>query len=125
MRKAHNLLQACAAVSSVIDHKTISQVVSFAEPKDIEAVVKYAISGKFVEAKKLLTDVMVKHGLSGIDVIKQIQKEIQELHIDEKIKIGLIKACGEAEFRLVEGSNEFIQLFALLAEFALIGGKNA
>ena len=123
MRKAHNLLQACAAVSSEIDNKIISQVVSFAEPKEIEAVVKKAVEGKFIEAKKILTDVIVKHGLSGIDIIKQIQKEIQNMNLDEKIKIKLVRACGETEFRLVEGSNEFVQLFAMLAEFALIGGK--
>ncbi len=123
MRKAHNLLQACAAVSSEIDSKIISQVVSFAEPKEIEAVVKKAVEGKFIDAKKILTDVIVKHGLSGIDVIKQIQKEIQNMNLDEKIKIKLVRACGETEFRLVEGSNEFVQLFAMLAEFALIGGK--
>jgi len=134
MRKAHNLLQACAAVTDYranvggieknwINIETVSRVVSFAEPKEIEAVVKKAVDGKFIDAKKILTDVIVKHGLSGIDVIKQIQKEIQNMNLDEKIKIKLIRACGETEFRLVEGSNEFVQLFAMLAEFALIGGK--
>ena len=133
MRKAHNLLQACAAVTDYranvggieknwINIETVSRVVSFAEPKEIEAVVKKAVDGKFIDAKKILTDVIVKHGLSGIDVIKQIQKEIQNMNLDEKIKIKLIRACGETEFRLVEGSNEFVQLFAMLAEFALIGG---
>ncbi|MCX6774618.1 MAG: replication factor C small subunit, partial [DPANN group archaeon] len=123
MRKAHNLMQACAAISPEINHITVSQVVSFAEPKEVELVVKSALNGKFVDAKKILTDVMVKHGLSGIDMIKQIQKEAQELQIDERVKIRMIKACGEAEFRMVEGSNEFIQLAALLAEFAIIGGE--
>lgn len=123
MRKAHNLMQACASVAQRIDHKTVSQVVSFAEPKEIESVVRKAIDGRFVDAKKTLTDVMVRHGLSGIDIIKQIQKEVQDLNIDEKIKIKLIRACGEAEFRLVEGSNEFVQLASLLAEFALIGSS--
>jgi replication factor C small subunit len=122
MRKAHNLMQACSAISPEINHKTVSQVVSFAEPKEVELVVKSALNGKFVDAKKILTDVMVKHGLSGIDMIKQIQKEVQELQIDERMKICMIKACGDTEFRLVEGSNEFIQLAALLAEFAIIGG---
>ena len=94
-----------------------------AEPKEIEAVVKLAISGRFVEAKKKLTDVMVSHGLSGLDVIKQIQKEIWLLDLDEKIKIELTRICGEIEFRMVEGANEFIQLAALLAEFAIAGNK--
>lgn len=130
MRKAHNLMQACAATlkregcdENIISLKNISQIISFAEPKEIEAIVKLALAGNFLEAKKKLTDVMVMHGLSGVDIIKQIQKEVWDLKLDEKIKIELIRICGEIEFRMVEGSNEFIQLAALLAEFAAVGCK--
>ena len=127
MRKAENMLQACAATAEVVGSKKtitiafVKQIVSFAEPKEIENIVKLAIAGKFLEAKKKLTDVMVSHGLSGMDIIKQIQKEIWLLDIDEKLKIKLTKACGDYEFRLVEGSNEFIQLSGLLAEMGMIG----
>ena len=127
MRKAENLLQACAATAEVSANKKIitiafvKQIVSFAEPKEIELAVKLALAGKFLEAKKKLTEIMVAHGLSGMDVIKQIQKEIWNLDVDEKLKIQLTKACGDYEFRLVEGSNEFIQLAGLLAEMGLIG----
>ncbi len=141
MRKAENLLQACAATANVketppemfeahgfkegvirvIGLAEISEIISFAEPKDIELAVKLALAGKFLDAKKKLTDVMVAHGLSGMDVIKQIQKEIWNLDVDEKLKIKLTKVCGDYEFRLVEGSNEFIQLAGLLAEIGLIG----
>ncbi len=139
MRKAENILQACSATAreDPVKHfedggvkgtvarsfglQEVSEVISFAEPKDIELAVKLALAGKFLDAKKKLTDVMVAHGLSGFDVIKQIQKEIWNLDVDEKLKIKLIKACGDYEFRLVEGSNEFIQLSALLAEMGLIG----
>jgi len=129
MRKAHNLLQACAATlkrdgeENTISLKNISQIISFAEPKEVEAVVKLALAGSFLDAKKKLVDVMVAHGLSGLDIIRQIQKEVWDLKLDEKIKIELIRICGEIEFRMVEGSNEFIQLASLLAEFAAVGGK--
>jgi len=36
---------------------------------------------------------------------------------DEK-RIELIDKCGEIEFRMVEGADEFIQLEALLASYA-------
>ncbi|MBS3125749.1 replication factor C small subunit [Candidatus Woesearchaeota archaeon] len=127
MRKAENMLQACAATAEVVGEKKritiafVKQIVSFAEPKEIEAAVKLALAGKFLEAKKKLADIMVAHGLSGMDVIKQIQKEIWNLDVDEKLKIKLTKACGDYEFRLVEGSNEFIQLAGLLAEMGMIG----
>ncbi|MFH0869059.1 MAG: replication factor C small subunit [archaeon] len=127
MRKAENLLQACAATlkrdgeENIISLKNISQIISFAEPKEIEAVVKLALAGNFLDSKKKLTDVMVAHGLSGIDIIKQIQKEVWDLKLDERIKIELVRICGEIEFRMVEGANEFIQLASLLAEFAAVG----
>jgi len=123
MRKAENLLQACASVTKTIDEKAVTEVVSFAEPKEIKETIELAIKGKFIEAKTKLIDIMVAHGLSAIDTIKQIQKEIWNLNVSERKKVELIKACGEYEFRLVEGSNEFIQMSALLAEFGLIGEK--
>ena len=47
---------------------------------------------------------------------KQIQKEIWNLEqIKDLIKVKLIDKCGEIEFRLVEGSDEFVQLESFLA----------
>ena len=64
---------------------------------------------------------MLKESISGQDVIKAIQKEIWNLPIDANLKVKLTEKTGEAEFRLVEGSDEFIQLEALLASFILAG----
>jgi replication factor C small subunit len=123
-RKAENLLQACSAITNEITLSVVEQVVSFAEPQEISKVVEFAVSGKFVEAKTKLFDIMIKHGLSGMDIISQIQKQIWKMDsIDEKAKVELIKSCGEYEFRLVEGSNEFIQLDAMLAHFTQIDGR--
>lgn len=63
---------------------------------------------------------MLKYGLSGLDLIKQIQKAVWDLDIDGKKKVCLIDKCGEIEFRMVEGADEFIQLEALLAQFTLL-----
>ncbi|MCK5321517.1 hypothetical protein KAJ38_02975, partial [Candidatus Pacearchaeota archaeon] len=54
------------------------------------------------------------------------QKEVWNLPIDNLLKVKLTEKTGEAEFRLVEGADEFIQLEALLAGFILagIGGVN-
>jgi DNA polymerase III delta prime subunit len=35
----------------------------------------------------------------------------------------LMEKCGEIEFRMTEGSDEFIQLEALLSQFVLYGSK--
>jgi replication factor C small subunit len=55
-----------------------------------------------------------------MDLIKQIQAEVLRLDIEGTTKLRMIEKCGEIEFRLVEGSDEFIQLEGLLASFGLI-----
>jgi ATP-dependent Lon protease len=53
--------------------------------------------------------------------IKAIQKEIWNLPIEPDIKVRLTEKTGEIEFRIVEGSDPFIQLQALVASFVLAG----
>ena len=74
-------------------------------------------------ARNKLYDLLLKNGLSGGDVIKQIHRTIFDLTIPDVSKIKLIEKTGEIEFRLTEGSNEHIQLETLLAQFALEGNK--
>jgi len=64
---------------------------------------------------------MLRDSVSGSDIIKSIQKEIWGLAIDAEIKVRLTEKTGEIEFRLTEGSDEFIQLEALLASFVMAG----
>ncbi|MGV8169251.1 MAG: replication factor C small subunit [Candidatus Nanoarchaeia archaeon] len=122
-RRLENLLQATASMGDKIEEDSIYSVASFAEPKEIQEVLESCVKGHFEDAKKKLLDTMLKQGLSGIDVIKQIQKECWGIKADNKIKLEMVKQCGEAEFRMVEGSDEFIQLEALLANFVLLNVK--
>jgi len=57
-------------------------------------------------------------------MIKQIQKEIWGLDVSSAKKVALINKCGEIEFRLVEGSDQFIQLEALLAQIYFEASQN-
>ena len=119
VRKVTNILQSCAAISSNINKQLIYSLVSIAEPKEIKEILALAIARQFIRARELLLSTMLKHGLSGTDILKQIQKEtINITDISEEKRIDLIDKCGEIEFRMVEGSDEFIQLEALLANFA-------
>lgn len=120
LRRAENILQSCAAINKRIDEKLIYDIVSAARPKEIRNVLVYAINGSFIKARDLLLDTMIKHGLSGIDIIKQIQREVWNLDIEDNIKMKIIKRCGLTEFRMVEGSDEFIQLESFLSSIALL-----
>lgn len=120
-RRIINLLQATASISPNITPDLINTIISQAKPSDVKIVLDYCLAGDFENARKKLLDIMLKDSISGTDIIKAIQKEIWNLKIDEELKVKLTEKTGEIEFRLVEGSDEFIQLEALLASFILAG----
>jgi len=120
-RKATNLLQSTASISPSINQELVSTIISNAKPKDIKVVLDYALAGDFQNSREKLLDIMLKESISGQDVIKAIQKEIWNLPIEPEIKVRLTEKTGESEFRIVEGSDPFIQLQALLASFVLAG----
>ena len=120
-RRVINLLQASSSITPAITTELINTLISSAKPADIKIVLEYALSGDFPKAKEKLLDVMLRESISGTDAIKAIQKEIWNLQIDDELKVRLTEKTGEIEFRLVEGSDEFIQLEALLAGFVLAG----
>jgi replication factor C small subunit len=120
-RRVINLLQASASISPSITTELIQTLVSSAKPADIKIVLEYALSGDFLKSKEKLLDIMLRDSVPGTDIIKSLQKEIWNLQIDNELKVRLTEKTGEIEFRLVEGSDEFIQLEALLASFVLAG----
>ena len=122
-RKAINLLQATASISLNINAEMINIITATTKPADIKVVLDYALEGDFLRAREKLLDVMLKESISGTDIIKAIQKEIWTLDIDPEIKVKLTEKTGEIEFRIVEGSDEFVQLESLLASFILAGQK--
>lgn len=120
-RRVINLLQATSSISTSIAPELVETMISNAKPKDIKVVLDYALSGDFEKAREKLLDVMLKESISGQDVIKAIQKEIWNLQIEPDIKVKLTEKTGEIEFRIVEGSDTFIQLESLIASFVLAG----
>ncbi|HYD03043.1 MAG TPA: replication factor C small subunit [Alphaproteobacteria bacterium] len=123
VRKLENILQACAVLSKKITEEIVFEVAAYAKPKEILEVLELCVKQDFPKAKNKLLDTMLNYGLSGVDVIKQVQKEIWALKIDSHKQLEMVKECGEVEFRLIEGSDEFLQLESLLAKFVLINSS--
>jgi replication factor C small subunit len=120
-RRVINLMQASSSISPAISLELVNTLISSAKPNDIKIVLEYALSGDFLKSKEKLLEIMLRESISGTDIIKSIQKEIWNLQIDDELKVKLTEKTGEVEFRLVEGSDEFIQLEALIASFVLAG----
>jgi len=125
-RKLENVLQSCAVIKKDLDLELVYSMASAAKPKEIKEVLELALKQDFLTSRKRLLDLMLNYGLSGIDVIKQVQKAIWKLDseiVSDNVKVTLIDKCGEVEFRIVEGSDEYLQLEAFLAFVMLQGAK--
>ena len=120
LRKLTNILQSAALQDVKITDSNIYEVAARARPKEIVAMLKFAIDGDFERARAELDNLMLKQGMSAEDIITQCYKEVQNLSIDERAKLKTVVALGETNFRVVEGANERIQLEAMLAQLALI-----
>ncbi|MBT4935753.1 replication factor C small subunit [Candidatus Woesearchaeota archaeon] len=122
-RRLENIMQSCAVIKNDIDAELVYSMASVAKPKEVNDILSVAVTGDFQTSRKKLLDLMLNYGLSGLDVIKQIQREIWKVELDDRKKVELVDKCGEVEFRMVEGSDEYIQLESFLAYAVLVGNR--
>jgi replication factor C small subunit len=125
LRHAINSLQTAAVFrNGVVDEKTVLQVVGEASPQQVQMMLNKALNGDFIEARKLMYDLIGSYGFSGSEIVRQMQRELFKLsYVSPEEKAELSNIIGEYDFRLTQGANSDIQLSALLAQFAKFGKK--
>lgn len=124
LRHAINALQTAAAYKEggEVDEKVVSQVIGEASPKQVQLMLNKAINGDFMEARKIMYDIIGTYGFMGAEIIRQMQKELFKIsYINPEQKAELSNILGEYDYRLTQGANTDIQLSALLAQFARVG----
>jgi len=123
LRHAINALQAAAAYrNGLVDEKTVSLVLGEASPVQVQLMIKKALYGDFIEARKILYDLMGSFGFTGADIVRQMNRELYKIStLTPEQKADLTNIIGEYDYRLTQGANSDIQLSALLAQFAKIG----
>ncbi len=119
-RRAINYLQSCGTISKKIDQDIVFRVAGEVPPDKIREILQTALEGQLQFSLKLLKDITREYGLSGINIIKNIYREIYDLPISEALKIELSKLLAEFEYRLSQGGTEEIQLQALLANIVML-----
>ena len=121
LRRATNTIQAAASMDKKIDAETVYSVIGRANPEDIDDMIKTAMKGDFLGARKKLREMILKYGVAGSDIIKQIHTSIFRSMLPDSWKVTLSEAIGEIDFRLVQGADEEVQLSALLARLTEAG----
>jgi len=123
LRRTINVLQTAASTGKPIDEETVYSVVGRANPADVREMMITALNGDFIKARNKLRELLLKYGLAGSDILGQIHSEVFRLNIPERWKVKIMEIIGETDYRLLQGSNEEIQLSALLARFVEAGAE--
>ena len=121
LRKATNALQVAAAVSPKIDADSLYRAASAARPEAVKKLVETALTGDFLGARTMLDDLLLEYGLAAEDLLREIYRAVYDLSVPDRVKVEMVDRVGEADYRLIQGSNDRIQLEALLSRFALLG----
>jgi len=123
LRKAINILQAASALDKVVTEKVVYKVLGKITPVEVKEMINSALKGEFLDAREKLRVLLYAYGLSGLDVLKMMYRELSSPDVINKfsshLQAELIELIGETNFRIVEGGDDEIQLCALLAKIAL------
>ncbi len=120
MRQAINVLQAVSITTRKLTVESVYEVAASLKPEEVKDILELSLKGNFTQARDKLIELMVERGMSGVDVIKAIHREILHLPVEEREKAYLIDKLGECEFRIVEGGSEDLQIEAFLAQVAAL-----
>jgi replication factor C small subunit len=122
LRKAINALQAAASLGKPIEAETVYSVIGRVNPIDIRGMLMQAMRGDFIGSRDRLREMILKYGVAGSDIIRQIHIEIFRMKdFSDPWKVKLADVIGEVDFRLVQGADEEVQLSALLARLVEAG----
>ena len=123
MRKAINALQGAAIISTTIDSPMVYAITSNARQDEIEDLLKLALAGDFDGAESLLGHLLHERGIAPNELINQCYRALVKRGMNRALKVELIDALGETDFRLSEGASSDIQMEALIARFVLSSTK--
>ncbi|MDH4213714.1 MAG: replication factor C small subunit [Candidatus Thorarchaeota archaeon] len=124
MRAAINLLQAASSTGQQITDKIVYAISGRASPETVKAMITDARDGRYIDALQALRSLIYHEGVSPVDLVKQMHKEIQTLNLPNQLQMDVLEQIAEVEFRIGEGSNGEIQLTALLAHIGLGSDSN-
>ncbi len=120
LRRLVNTLQASSSVEKNITKAVIDEILDFVSPKEVKEMIEYANKGDFFKARDVMIKLRTIRGLSALEILKEIYREVIDMDIDPKVKIKFVDRIATVEFRIVEGSDEELQLEALLAMMSLL-----
>jgi replication factor C small subunit len=120
LRHSINILQAAAGMGSVSIVNVVASIGLSGKVK-VGEIIRFAIAGKFNDARIKLLELTNVYGMSERDFLKYANQELYEMKIDHLHELAALMA--EYDYRLAVGAHPEIQLSALLAQLGKLGSK--
>ena len=115
LRHAINLMQATASLGGITE-ENVKASAGLTKTSDVDEVLKIALSGKVVEAREKMIELIKVYGMSESDFLKYLNSAVF------KSKHGklsdILQVIAKYDYRILVGANSEIQLSAMLAELA-------
>lgn len=113
LRHAINLMQATASIGD-ISEDNVKASAGLTKTSDVDSVLKMALSGKIIDAREKMIELIKVYGMSESDFLKYLNSAVFKTK-HEKLS-DILEVIAKYDYRILVGANPEIQLSALLAE---------
>ena len=113
LRHAINLMQATASIGE-ISEVNVKSSAGLTKTSDVDIVLKMALSGKIVDAREKMIELIKVYGMSESDFLKYLNSAVFKTK-HENIS-DILEVIAKYDYRILVGANPEIQLTAMLAE---------
>jgi replication factor C small subunit len=117
LRHAINLMQATASIGD-ISEDNVKASAGLTKTSDVDAVLKMALSGKIIDAREKMIELIKVYGMSESDFLKYLNSAVFKTKHEKLSEI--LEVIAKYDYRILVGANPEIQLSALLAELGRI-----
>lgn len=117
LRHAINLMQATASFGKITSENVKSSA-GLTKTSDVDAVLKMTLSGKIIDAREKMIELIKVYGMSESDFLKYLNASVFKSKHDKLSDI--LEVIAKYDYRILVGANPEIQLSAMLAEIGNI-----
>ncbi len=117
MRHAINIMQAAASLGPITE-ENVKVSAGLTRTSDVDTVLKAALSGRLVEAREKMIELIRVYGMSESDFLKYINSAVFKSRHDRLPEI--LEIIARYDYRVLVGANSEIQLSAMLAELGTL-----
>ena len=116
LRHAINLMQATASTGRVSE-ESVRSAAGLAKTEDVADILKMVLSGRIVDAREKMVELIKVYGMSESDFLKYLSSAAFKTEVGQG---DILQVIAKYDYRVLVGANPEIQLSAMLAEIAAL-----